>query len=312
MLTRRSVMISSGAFLAASCTVPRTAKTPDVAAQPIATLPFRIAYGGRIIVTGEMEGQTFDFIFDTAATRTVLFRNAFDRINSTPSDAAPAFVFGLSGVREAPVNDVSEISFSGITISGSGVPALNDWRDFETTPQGILGQDFFAQYSILIRRENRSIEIYEGPPPVDASWGSAVLKQDNFGMAERPLFTTEVNFAFARRIPFLLDTGGLITACNFPAADFLRVTPPRARRRQVQSVADVHGEQLETFTMTSETFDVGEISYPSHSISISDAPFFEQIGYGDKPFGVLGLDTLIQRDFAIDFPANRLFAPGPA
>jgi hypothetical protein len=310
--TKRKMLGLLGGGLLASCV-----KAPDSPALStpslIASLPFRFDYGRRLIVTGRGPGgDAFDFIFDTAATRTVLFENAAARAGAVLTDNKPAQVFGLSGVREAPVYDVGAFAFGDIPLDVNAVPILADWPESQRTPQGILGHDLFAAYGVVFHINERRVDIYDGPPLVDAGWRTAPLSQTTFGFAERPLFVVEVNFGAGRRVPFLLDTGGVVTACNFPTADYLQIVPPRARRPDRQPLADVHGEEVETYALTARMFEVGGIPYPLHTLAISDAEFFRQIGFAATPFGVLGLDTLQRRSFAIDFPNLRFLAPPPA
>ncbi len=308
---RRRDFLGAGLLaLVSGCAVaPIRVSTP---AEPIMRLPFRYDYGRRLIVQLGVNGRgPFDFIVDTAATRSVIFENLARQIEVSALDGPPASVFGLSGIRLAPIYDAGTINIGDLSLPANRTPLLRDWPDATRTPQGILGLDFLTQFAFVIRQDTQQIELYNGAPPLGSDWIRAPISRDNFGRAERDLMLTEIQFGLGRRVPFLIDTGSTISACNFPTADYLRTVPPRSRRRQVSEFVDVHGGKVETFKLNADIFRIGGVHMPDNSLLIADAPFFDQIGYRDKPLGVLGLDFIRRRNFAFNAADGEIAFPPP-
>lgn len=309
-LNRRAFLGVGFASLASGCAIsPSPVAAP---AQPLLRLPFHHDYGRRLIVQVSVnERGPYEFIVDTAATRSVIFENLTNEIDVTPLDKPPASVFGLSGIRQAPIYDAGHINIGDLSLSASEAPLLPDWREATRTPQGILGLDFLLQYSFFIRQDTRQIEFYEGAPPLDADWVRAEIIRNNFGSVERALLLTEVNFGVGRRVSFLLDTGSTISACNFPAANLLRTIPARSRQRQTNDFVDVHGGKIETYALNADVFRIGGAHISNQALVITDAQFFDQIGYRDKPLGVLGLDFFRRRNMAFNIARNEFAFPAP-
>lgn len=310
MWNRRMVLRAGIASLAGACAVrPDGATAP---AGPVLRLPFRYDYGRRLIVQLRVnDSGPYDFIVDTAATRSVIFENLTNSIDVTPLNRPPASVFGLSGIRQAPIYDAGNISIGELSLSARETPLLPDWPEATRTPQGILGLDFLLRYSFVIRQDIRQIVFYDEAPPTESDWARAEITQDDFGTVERALMTIEINFGIGRRVSFLLDTGSTISACNFPAANLLRTIPARSRQRQSNDFVDVHGGKIETYALNADVFQIGGVHISDQSLVITDAQFFEQIGYRDKPLGVLGLDFFRRRNMAFNTAENEIAFPAP-
>ncbi len=279
--------------------------------QPFMTLPYRLDYGRRLIVTAFHEnGAAIDFIVDTASTKIVFFENVADRINPRPVEAPAARIFGFSSVFSAPYFQIGDIRIGEVVLRDLHAPILSDWPAAERTPQGVLGLDVLSDYVIVVRKDPAIIEFYEPDtfvrPSSENDWRTIALTATDFGVTEKALYTFELAFTRTRRIPFLLDTGSNFTACNFPAAEYLKVLPMRARTPPRRDASDVHGERVETYVISGAFQQVGGIERPIKEILISDASFFTEIGYGDRPFGIFGLDSLLQTGFGIDFRRGRL------
>ncbi|MHA7873393.1 MAG: pepsin/retropepsin-like aspartic protease family protein [Hyphococcus sp.] len=283
--------------------------TPAPAAR--ARFGFRYDYGQRLIVNCHVQGAgPHDFILDTAATRSVIFENLARQIEVEPSNKAPALVFGLSGIKEADTFNVGEVSAGGISIAGDGIPILPDWPNAQRTPQGVLGLDFFVDTLLVVSQDRSVVELYESDIDLtymrDSSWVSAPLERSNLRRAERPLLIVTVRFPRYGAMPLIVDTGSTLNVCNFPAAEMLRVLPLRARRKPESDFSDIHGGKVETYELAVRTYEIGNADLSGLSLVVTDAPFFQQIGFETAPIGVLGLDFWKRRNFALNLATNQL------
>lgn len=310
-MNRRGFILSSAATACmAGCATHVDATARLVA--PIIRLPYRFDYGRRLIVTVYYEdGAPMDFIVDTASTGTALFKNFADRIATSPVDRPPAKILGLSGAFFAPLFQVGDIKIGDVDLNDLQAPVLSDWPFATRTPQGILGLDFLSNYIFFIRKNPNVLELYDAESlsrlSSNEEWHSVILTATDFGVTERSLYTFEVEFSNNRPIPFLLDTGSNFTALNFAAAEYLKIIPLRARTPKSRNTTDVHGNTVDSFAIPSAYQKIGGVEWPMKAMEITDAPFFSEIGYGDRPFGVFGLDSLLQSEFAVDFQRKRLF-----
>ena len=133
------------------------------------------------------------------------------------------------------------------------------------------------------------------------------MKREDFGLVSTPLFLVPIKFGY-KKLHFLLDTGAEASVCNYPTADFLKVVSKRARHPQdKKTVSDAVGQRAESFLFTPSRVRLAGIERRDRRLLIADSPFFEAVGYGDRPFGLVGLNYLLDTSFAIDFKTGTLF-----
>lgn len=274
-------------------------------------VPIRRDYGRRLIAQARFNGAgPFDFVVDTAASKSVIFHNLAVQGTIKPSDQAPEKIFGLTGVREAPVFHLGTITSGDIILEDHVAPVLPDWEEWARTPQGILGLDAFENKMLVLDFPNGYMAV-EDPAgnfakKIRSEWTVSALVENGFGITNRPLFLSEASIG-RRPMPFLIDTGAADTICNAVAANFLRVFPRRNALTREAQVTDTHGKSIKTLELLSPSVKIGGKSWSHRNIYLTDAPFFEEIGYGDKPFGIMGLDHLSLQAMAIDLRAGELF-----
>lgn len=114
-MDRRSFVTGTSAIAAIGCVsepAPRPA-TRSYAA-PVASIPFRVDYGRRLIVEGMINAEgPKNFIVDTAATTSVVFENAVVSSSVEPSGLPDIKLLGLSGIQQAATFRVGSIDVGG-------------------------------------------------------------------------------------------------------------------------------------------------------------------------------------------------------
>ena len=251
------------------------------------------------------------FIVDTAATTSVVFENAVVSSSVEPSGLPDIKLLGLSGIQQAATFRVGSIDVGGRSLEDHISPILPDWNNFERTPQGVLGLDYFDGLVVVVDPISLQIRLYEAAKDdieeLSVGWRVAPLKKQGLGVALKPFFLVDV-FISKAPTPFLLDTGSRSTLCNFPAVSRLQTIPQiTAPNRDRATVSDIYSAEIQAYVLRKYAVDLGVAKLPARPILVADTPFFDAIGYRDNPFGVLGLDHLLQQPFAIDFPGNQLF-----
>jgi len=311
---RRLLQVLGASAATCSCATARDAAgLAEQSGPPEApiTLAMRVDYGRRMTTRGRLNGAgPYDFVIDTAASVTAIFQNLADRAAIEPSGGPDMSVLGLSGARKLPAFHIGDLTFGDLALANQMSPILPDWRDLQRTPQGIVGIDLFDDTITVFDPWNDRFDVWRAgsaeAQSVVVDWPKARLRTTDFGGAIDGLFLLDVTLN-DRVFPFLFDTGSSVTVCNFEAAQALRVVPHSPRKTRRADVSDVHGEVVETHLLFVPRVRIGSAELSDRSLYVSNAPFFDHIGYHDRPFGILGLDFLRAQRFAVDFRRNVLF-----
>ncbi len=312
-MDRRSFVAGASATALVGCVIPpKPEPAPRSFASPIVSIPFRIDYGRRLIVQGLVnDGGPLDFIVDTAATTSVLFENAMAPSEAERSGLPDINLLGLNGVQKAPTFRIGSIDVGGRRLENHIAPILRDWENFQRTPHGVLGLDFLGRTVMVIDPVTSKLELYDAPAEeieaLSQGWRSVPLQKEALGLPSPPFLLVDVVIR-RKRTPFLVDTGSRSTLCNFPAVAHLQTIPQiTAPNRNRATVSDIYSDEIEAFILRKYSIDLGVVRLPAQPILVAETQFFDEIGFRDMPFGVLGLDNLLQQAFAIDFSENRLF-----
>lgn len=289
------------------------------AAAPVASLPYRIAYGGWFTVRATVNGEgPFDFIIDTGATDTLVFENLAQRQNMQPTGGPPRTVFGLSAGREFPPYMAGDIVLSeAIRLEDHETVVLGDWVVDHDSPQGVLGLDLLARYTLYFDAEAGLAHFYPPDAEIDypRDWRGVELVSRKFQMAARPLYFLEAVIAGVTT-EFLLDLGASGTVVNSYA--YRRMIQRRwpvinldaAATRMDGAVIDAFDEEGEAFAVRARGFRAGRARWSTVILIVHDAPIFEEMGVQGQPFGLFGADMVARRGFAIDFRRGRMMV-GP-
>ena len=310
MERRTFIQAGAASALTAACATPPAAPAPPPPT-PVAVIPYRLAYGRRMIITASINGSgPYDFIVDTAASKTILFENVASRLSVTPSGEPDIDILGLSGFRRTPTFRIGDIDVGGVALTTVTAPILPDWEGFPT-PQGVLGLDFFKNRFVVFDPDTQTVSLYgenaQNLEIIHGGWSEIILERTDFGFASSLFYILTVEMS-GQRVTFLLDSGSDLSICNFAAARNLRTVPSlETRLSDIAEVGDAHGERVTSFLVRGMRLRIGGKVLLRRSLLVADTPFFEQIGRKDIPFGLFGLDNLLTAPFAIDFSQHKLF-----
>lgn len=297
-------------FAAAALVAPALAQ--------VATVPYRIDYEGWYTVPVTVNGEgPFDFIIDTGATATVVFRNLADRQGMQLTDKPPRRILGLVGAERLPVYAIGDLEIGGQTLLRHDSPVIEDWAADRATPQGVLGLDFLARYSIVFDARQRTISFYSpetAPPEKIPKWRRAALKGDDFGQGAGEIYRLTA-WLEGHPIPFILDLGASGTIVNYAA---LRKLVSGVRINETRETGFSTGTRLnDIFDETEKarlvrigSVRVGSARWRKRTYVVYNAPIFAELGVDRQPMGFFGSDNFIGRSFIIDFP-NREILVGP-
>ncbi|MBI1391175.1 MAG: hypothetical protein GC152_00410 [Alphaproteobacteria bacterium] len=272
---------------------------------------YRVDYGGRPVIGVMVNGRgPFDFVVDTAATKSAVFRNLADQLDLETSPTSTR-VFSLVGVQQRPTARLDRIALAGASRSDFQVVVFEDWTDLPETPQGVLGLDVLARYVVEFDVQQRRLTLHypsASPDFEERGWPQTAIFATDFGLSGPPLFQAPGRLA-SYRFPMLIDTGSELSLINPVLMDRL-LTPnvvyditARATR-----FADALEESTEVYRMPYAGLVTGGIGWGDGVFYATSARIFRDLEVADRMYGLLGFDILGRRSMAIDFPGRVMYA----
>jgi len=274
---------------------------------------YHIGYDGRLATEVMIDGQgPFQFIIDTASSRTLILEHVRKRLNLTQSQPERMTIYGINDVADVMPVKPRELRIAGETISGLTMGVLPDTTPYE--PDGILGVDVLSRYFVVLDRGTMRIKLLPPGEPSARNYGDWAKAE----LIPRALKKFPIQFWYVktrfndRMITSLFDLGTSMTMLNWDAAERLGVRkaryapygPPPAM------LQDVLGKVAPALRADDVEVRLPGRIWTRQSVIIADAPVFSYFDLEEQPFAVLGLDLLRNNSLAIDFAGQRLYV-GP-
>ncbi len=293
---------------------PAQAQEAEDAREPVAEIPYRFDYNGWITVpvTVNDEGP-YDFIVDTGATLSVVFENLDEKQTFPYVQGEPRRILGLIEANDLPPRYIGEIASGGQVMENLVSVVIADWLAPRATPQGVLGLDFLAQYSVYVDPSTRTIKLYDSNLPAvveERGWSKVRMEPKSFGDSVRPLYVVRARIR-TKGYPFILDLGASGTIINIPALrDMLSMRRITVRSSSISSrmprVHDLFGNEAKSRLVRIQRMKIGRATWRDKIVSVYNSKVFNELGVGDTPYGLLGADMIRDRRIVLDFPENRL------
>lgn len=239
----------------------------------------------------------FDFILDTAASRTAITQPLVKALNLTPMvEAEKTVVHGTTGHAVIKRFDSLQLDFgNGYQWETGIIPALNSMHTEGKPFFGILGSDFF---------ESHAIEI-------DAIAGKLRMAQtiDEFGVdmtAATPIYEVDQGiWGFdamlnGNPVTALLDTGARTSIVNTTALPLETGTGENI---------EIHGASGHTghgVAVTEQIVAVGKHVWQDLTLNVSNLRVFSHLGLADEPVMVFASDLLFDYSLIIDYANGRM------
>jgi predicted aspartyl protease len=283
------------------------------AVEPVATLPYRIDYGGWFTVTGTIKGKgPFDFIIDTGSTKTLIFVNTVDKIGGVyATNGPPVSVVGLSATKKFPTFRIGDVAIGGQVMPDLVTVILQDWTVEGRAPQGVIGLDFLERYHVEFDGQAKLMRLYAKEKrytPPSAKWRSSAMQRRSFTLDEGAAYTVEMRLNSAR-VEFLIDLGATGSIVNERAASRGRnlgvaINASETRSTRIVDAVDARSRARPVFF---NRISIGKTVWHRAVLIVYDAPVIEELGMSERPFGLIGANLFEDRSFAFDFAEQRLF-----
>ncbi|MEO1241228.1 MAG: aspartyl protease family protein [Pseudomonadota bacterium] len=285
------------------------------AAEPVASIPYRIEYNGWYTVDITVNGRgPYQFIVDTGATLTAVFENMTESQDFEPADVPEKRVLGIIGAQELPAVKIGGLEAGGIRLDDHVGVIIPDWDDPGPKPHGVLGLDFLSRYIVLFDAVRQRIEFFDpGNPPTDeaADMTRTRLRFSTFNRDYGGLYTINVSIA-NRTIPCIVDLGADGTLLNYRTMRRLLggiyVDPRRETGSTTGSkIRDVFGDESAALSIRAGPIRINGARWDRRTFLIYNAGIFQELGINRKSYGLLGADLLRDRSFIFDFPNERFY-----
>lgn len=285
------------------------------AAEPLASIPYRLDYNGWYTVDLTINGQgPYQFIVDTGATLTAVFENITDEQAFAPAEEGEKRVLGIVGAQALPAVTIGEIDVGGLKMVNHTGVVIPDWEGDGPKPKGVLGLDFLARYTVFFDATRRVIEFYDPanlPEEHLSVMTSARMRYSTFNRDYGGLYTLTVSMS-GRRVPCIVDLGADGTLINYSAMrrllGGLYVDPPRATGTSTGSrIRDVFGDEARARSIEVRPIRIGGARWGRKTLVVYNAGIFQALGIHRKSYGLLGADILRDRSFVFDFADRRFY-----
>ena len=173
------------------------------------------------------EAGTFDFILDTAASRTGVMQPLVQELNWQPLEGEGATVNGMAGAAKIDMYAPQNLAIGGeLPFQSQDLPGLGQLNILGEPFYGILGSDFFEKFTVEIDAPGERLRF-------SGHGAEGLTEGANFSAAalsEHPLGGIWMLEVMVGDVPVtaLLDTGARGSVMNRAAAEALGVQLPPA------------------------------------------------------------------------------------
>lgn len=282
------------------------------AAEPVAVVPYRLDYYGWFTVSATVNGYgPYDFIIDTGATQSLVFRNLAGIQNFAPSGGPPQLVLGLASQGKFPTFNVGDLAVGDAHLNDLVTVILGDWKHRDRSPQGVLGLDFLTKYEVVFDRQKMEMRLYNpapGRPVATERWKEIKLEPADFGLEAGLLYTVAARAEY-RKLYFLLDLGASGTVINRPGlgtitrSEYTIRAGPSGRSGRITDALD---KTADVSAVLVRRFEAGKAKWYKKIFVVHDAPIFGDLGKAGRPYGLFGADLVQDRSFSLDFSENQM------
>jgi predicted aspartyl protease len=292
------------------------AASSSAMAQPVADEPYQVAYSGRFAVQVYLNGKgPFDFLLDTAATRTIIYEHARARLGLPADRSAPIDIFGITGDVMAPSLRLHELKVADARIESPIIAVVHDAPDEPDAPDGVLGLDVLGRYFVVLDRAAGRMRLYahaSDAPAEYLAWRSTPMTRIRPRRLPVELWAVDATVNM-KKATAVVDLGAGVTIINWELArqlglredDFIFSPLPA-------EIQDVLGKTAPVVLASNVRVWIDRRAWYEQTVLVADAPIFRLLDLASTPAGLVGPGLFADDSLAIDFEHHRLYLAPPA
>lgn len=295
-------------LLAAGCATPLSSPPPR---SFVAAVEMGASWPA---TTVSVNGEKLRFVVDTAAGGSVI-DGAVARRLQLPS-AGEGQIAGATSSSAAQTVRAARVELGGAVRENLQM-VVTDMSQFKGSYAGIIGNDLFRHYSLVLDTPGGRLELSEAKrPPL----GPGMIcipnarPQRNASMAGFALVEAQLRPSpSAAPVPVVavIDSGAARSIFNWPAARAIGLAPgdPRLTERARPSGINAGSTAPSSYSFKLDGFVLAGWSVPVTEVRVSDFPVFDALGLASTPAVILGADILAKRAFGIGKGAAEFCLP---
>lgn len=240
----------------------------------------------------------FEFVVDTAAATSAVFPNVRERL-ALAGSGRRVQVNGASGRQSFELFRLDSLELDGRIgrdLAAIGLDSIPEDR----RSGGLVGADMLSRFVAEFDMPGGELRLHDPGTRLAGDWQIVPLT------IGRSRFAALEGRLDGRPIVMVLDTGARRTIVNWIAAAQAGVAPESADLRPSEPVRGATNHYTKAVNRDFRSLTAGPVTLGADAIHIADLAVFEQLGLGDRPAMILGIDRLRALRFAIDYPARRL------
>ena len=275
------------------------------------TLPMRVSEKGLLVLENvEIDGASLNFVLDTGATQSAIFKGTLDRAGLNVTAQEERMVHGMIESQNRRIVTLPQMTIGPIQYTQKQVIVLDNPKlDFAESENydGLIGMDILSDYNLLISPSLQELKLIpkEREIYVPSYWSRIELTQNPFQADGRNLHFLQLRIA-GRRTPALLDTGSEFSLLNWSAARFAQVKSLRRRLERDWQMQGAVGVFKPRTKVRLESFRGGQKFWSNKDFIILDFESLDILGVADQPFIIAGMNLFAGEAIFIDFERNFL------
>jgi predicted aspartyl protease len=269
--------------------IDKTTQTQDV--------QFKNDHDDRMTVPVRLSGTgPYQFLVDTGADRSAVSRQLVSRLGLPSAEGAELHtVAGISAVSTAKVRDL-ELTQRPESVDAAVLDASNIGAD------GIVGVDLLRSQRVQFDFAKQTMSIVpSSTPDFRAEPGTIVVEARR---KNGRLIVTDAD-ANGQSLTVVLDTGSQISIGNQALRERL-LGHSLVNAAQTVELESVTGEKITGDYMFIRELTIGGIGLNNLAVVFADAHTFKQLGFGNRPALLLGMNAIRAfKKVSIDFEARK-------
>ena len=271
------------------------------------TLPLELDANGHLRVPVTFEnGESYDFILDTAASRTGITQSLVAALGLKPiMDGEKAVVHGTTGQRKIDMYAPMTVKVGGvIAYETPSLPALGHLNIQGKPFYGILGSDFFEQYVVEIDAIGGRLVLSTGSGKDlagDGDFAAVSIRRHPGGVW---MLDTMIGGV---KITAFLDTGARHSVLNPATAEALGIDLPQTFENGSQKIHGASGHDAQGIALKLEAVKAGDRTWKNPRVTVADIHIFKALRLSDEPAMILGSDLLYDGRLIVDYGARTVY-----
>lgn len=264
---------------------------PNGQAQQIVLAPDRTT---RMTVGVVIDGSgPYPFVVDTGSERTVVSRELASRLSLR--SAGPGTVHSITQTMPVDLVHVASLEMKNHRSTDLRTPIMDAAN---LGGAGLIGIDSLQRRRVTIDFGKRQMTIQPPASPHARLSDNDVVVAAQKRQGRLVIMDASVD---GERVAVILDTGSQVTLGNEALKRRLFAREGR-RPAEAIEVYDVTGGKIAATYTTTDVVRIASMKFKRLPMALADAPVFDQLGFGDTPALLLGMDALKLFDkVSIDF-----------